>query len=75
MLHFPVSKFTNQDINLLHSVAHHLILAHAYAAKVYREKYKPTQGGLIGITLNSHWQERWDDASESGYMCMQMSQS
>ncbi|MED6185662.1 Beta-glucosidase 13 [Stylosanthes scabra] len=36
-------------------VTHHLILAHAAAVKVYREKFKATQKGQIGVTLNSAW--------------------
>ncbi|PON69726.1 Glycoside hydrolase [Parasponia andersonii] len=37
-------------------VAHHLLLSHAAAVKLYREKYnKTSQKGLIGITLISHW--------------------
>ncbi|KAK2978209.1 hypothetical protein RJ640_030382 [Escallonia rubra] len=36
-------------------VTHHQILAHAAAAKLYRTKYKPTQNGIIGITLVTKW--------------------
>ncbi|KAG6492636.1 hypothetical protein ZIOFF_047601 [Zingiber officinale] len=35
--------------------AHHQLLAHAAAAKIYRDKYQVSQKGLIGITLVSHW--------------------
>lgn len=28
--------------------------------KVYREEFKPTQQGQIGITLNGDWVEPWD---------------
>ncbi|OAY40071.1 beta-glucosidase 24 [Manihot esculenta] len=38
-------------------VAHNLLLAHAAAVQVYREKYKKTQGGEIGITLFTFWFE------------------
>eukprot|EP00271_Cylindrocystis_brebissonii_P020461 TRINITY_DN678_c0_g1_i1.p1 TRINITY_DN678_c0_g1~~TRINITY_DN678_c0_g1_i1.p1 ORF type:complete len:541 (-),score=54.95 TRINITY_DN678_c0_g1_i1:605-2227(-) len=34
-------------------VAHNMILAHAAAVSLYRTKYKPTQRGTIGITLDS----------------------
>ncbi|KAI0945484.1 Beta-glucosidase 1A [Taiwanofungus camphoratus] len=37
-------------------VAHNLILAHAYAVKLYRDEFKAVQGGQIGITLDCHWQ-------------------
>ncbi|XP_057452176.1 beta-glucosidase 13-like [Lotus japonicus] len=36
-------------------VTHNLILAHAAAVKVYREKFQISQKGQIGITLNSAW--------------------
>ncbi|KAF8396085.1 hypothetical protein HHK36_017697 [Tetracentron sinense] len=36
-------------------VAHHLLLAHASAVKVYKEKYQASQKGKIGITIVSHW--------------------
>ncbi|CAA0842519.1 Beta-glucosidase 17 [Striga hermonthica] len=36
-------------------VAHHLLLCHAAVVKLYREKYKATQKGEIGITLVTHW--------------------
>ena len=36
-------------------VGHNLILSHAAAVKVYRDKYQATQKGKIGITLNTDW--------------------
>lgn len=36
-------------------VTHHLILSHAAAVKVYRQKFQNTQKGQIGVTLNSAW--------------------
>ncbi|XP_047321867.1 vicianin hydrolase-like [Impatiens glandulifera] len=36
-------------------VAYHLILSHASAVKVYREKYKTYQKGEIGVTLVTHF--------------------
>ena len=47
------------------SVSHNLILAHAYAVKLYRHEYKAKQGGLIGVTLDSHWLLPYDDKPES----------
>ncbi|CAK1356985.1 Beta-glucosidase 1B [Cercospora beticola] len=41
-------------------VGHNILLAHAAAVKVYREEFKPTQQGQIGITLNGDWVEPWD---------------
>jgi len=37
--------------------AHHLLLAHASAVSLYRDKYKAAQGGQIGITLLGWWHE------------------
>ncbi|XP_065637711.1 furostanol glycoside 26-O-beta-glucosidase isoform X2 [Quercus suber] len=36
---------------------HHIILAHAAAAKLYKKKYQATQGGEIGISLVCQWFE------------------
>ncbi|KAI9169439.1 hypothetical protein LWI28_012343 [Acer negundo] len=36
-------------------VSHHLLLAHAAAVKLYRDKYQMSQKGQIGITLNCAW--------------------
>ncbi|XP_066397534.1 beta-glucosidase 31-like [Miscanthus floridulus] len=37
--------------------AHHLLLAHASAVSLYREKYQAEQGGRIGLTLLGLWYE------------------
>jgi beta-glucosidase len=36
---------------------HHLLLAHSAAVQVYRQKYQPTQKGLIGMANNCDWRE------------------
>ncbi|KAJ2930983.1 hypothetical protein H1R20_g6108, partial [Candolleomyces eurysporus] len=46
-------------------VGHNLILAHAYAVKAYREEFAPTQGGTIGVTLDSVSYIPYDDTTES----------
>lgn len=46
-------------------VGHHIILAHGYASKLYREEFQQSQGGSIGITLNGDWAEPWDQSPES----------
>lgn len=38
-------------------VGHNLIKAHAETWHLYNEKYRPTQKGLISITINSDWSE------------------
>lgn len=47
------------------SVGHSIILAHAYAVKLYREVYQGENGGQIGITLDCHWTIPYDDTPES----------
>ena len=37
--------------------AHHQILAHSRAYRLYQEKYLSSQAGQVGITLNIHWAE------------------
>ncbi|KAI0494240.1 hypothetical protein KFK09_024372 [Dendrobium nobile] len=36
-------------------VAHNILRSHAETVHLYREKYKPTQNGEIGITHVTHW--------------------
>jgi len=47
------------------SVAHNLILAHAYAVKEFRDHILPKFGGTIGITLDSGSYIPYDDKPES----------
>lgn len=42
------------------TVAHTEIVTHARAAKLYREDFKPTQRGQIGITLHGNYSSPWD---------------
>ncbi|KXS96639.1 hypothetical protein AC578_6908 [Pseudocercospora eumusae] len=46
-------------------VGHNILIAHGAAAKAYREEFKPTQSGMIGITLNGDWVEPWDPADSA----------
>lgn len=63
---FAAFIFVNMlNPSLLFSVGHNVILSHAHAVKVYRDEFKPTQGGQIGITLNGDWQMPYDDNPES----------
>ncbi|XP_024020497.1 beta-glucosidase 12 isoform X1 [Morus notabilis] len=43
-------------------VAHYLILSHAAAVKVYRDKYQASQKGSIGLTTVSDWYVPYSDA-------------
>ena len=43
--------------------AHHLLLSHAKAVQIYREKYAH-QGGKVGITNNGDWREPLTDKPE-----------
>ncbi|CAM8952517.1 unnamed protein product [Rhodiola kirilowii] len=41
--------------------AHHLILAHGVAVKIYREKYQKSQNGEIGVSHAVHWVVPYSD--------------
>lgn len=43
--------------------AHNLILAHATVYNLYKEKYQATQGGQIGIALNTKFYEPYSDSA------------
>jgi len=45
-------------------VTHNLLLSHAYAVKIYREKYNKSQNGKIGIVSNMDWAEPYSDSEE-----------
>ncbi|KAF8850183.1 glycoside hydrolase family 1 protein [Acephala macrosclerotiorum] len=42
-------------------VGHTELISHAYAVKLYREKFQKEQGGMIGITLHGNYSEPWDE--------------
>lgn len=45
-------------------VAKNVLLAHAHAVALYKEKYQRQQKGFIGITLDSIWYEPLNNSSE-----------
>jgi len=57
---FAPGRISNSEPYL---AGHHLILAHAKAVKVYRDKYS-YQNGTIGITNNCDWREPLTDSDE-----------
>ncbi|GLT83377.1 hypothetical protein SLE2022_016700 [Rubroshorea leprosula] len=50
----------NSDIEPL-VVLHNMLLSHAKAVKLYRERFQPKQGGAIGIITSSHMYEPLTD--------------
>ncbi|KAA8520288.1 hypothetical protein F0562_014544 [Nyssa sinensis] len=46
-------------------VSHNLLLAHAAAVNLYRNKYQDSQKGQIGITLNTDWLEPFNERSKN----------
>lgn len=44
--------------------AHNVLLAHASAVNLYKQKYQAKQKGLIGITLDAKWYEPLNTTSE-----------
>ncbi|XP_021775387.1 cyanidin 3-O-glucoside 5-O-glucosyltransferase (acyl-glucose)-like [Chenopodium quinoa] len=49
--------------------AHHILLAHAYAVKLYKENYKAKQRGLVGINLLSYHFAPLTDTREDILAC------
>ena len=45
-------------------VAHWILNSHAAAVEVYRREYQVSQGGAIGITVDSDWSEPMRDSHE-----------
>ncbi|XP_034741972.1 lactase-phlorizin hydrolase [Etheostoma cragini] len=43
-----------------YQVTHNMLKSHAEAFHVYNDKYRKTQGGKVGIALNSDWAEPMD---------------
>ncbi|ELU13710.1 hypothetical protein CAPTEDRAFT_98427 [Capitella teleta] len=48
----------------VYTVAHVVLKAHAEAWHSYNELFRPTQDGVIGITLDSEWKEPYSDDPE-----------
>uniref|UniRef100_A0A0E0ETQ4 4-hydroxy-7-methoxy-3-oxo-3,4-dihydro-2H-1,4-benzoxazin-2-yl glucosidebeta-D-glucosidase n=1 Tax=Oryza meridionalis TaxID=40149 RepID=A0A0E0ETQ4_9ORYZ len=55
-------------------VAHHLLLAHASAVSIYRQKYQAIQGGQIGITLMVRWHEQYTDKTADAVAAIRMNE-
>ncbi|KAJ5419424.1 glycoside hydrolase superfamily [Penicillium crustosum] len=53
----PVHDMTNKK-----RVGHNCILVHGHVARLYREEFKMTQDGQIGIALNMEWVEPVDES-------------
>ncbi|KAJ2901573.1 hypothetical protein MKZ38_001652 [Zalerion maritima] len=41
-------------------VAHTQLLSHAHVARMYREEFRPAQGGSVMVALHGNWSEPWD---------------
>ncbi|TVU08773.1 hypothetical protein EJB05_42185 [Eragrostis curvula] len=52
--------------------AHHLLLAHASAVSLYRDKYQANQGGQVGITLLGWWHEPATNLSQDAAAATRM---
>ncbi|KAJ6804216.1 beta-glucosidase 12-like [Iris pallida] len=47
-------------------VGHHILLAHAAAVDLYRNKFQKTQNGKIGMTLDCNWMVPYSDSKSNG---------
>jgi len=47
-----------------YQVGHNLLLAHAKAVKIYRDRFQSVQGGRIGISNNCDWREPLSNSTE-----------
>jgi len=56
---------STDTLNLVFSAGHHAILSHALTVQLYRDEFRPTQGGVIGITLNGDMAIPYDQSPES----------
>lgn len=45
---------------------HNILLAHAKTVQLYRQKYKPSQGGRISIALDGKWGYARDPNNTAG---------
>ncbi|XP_077212364.1 beta-glucosidase 31-like [Tasmannia lanceolata] len=48
----------------VYTTAHNILLSHAAAVQLYRQKYQEKQNGYIGITILGFWFEPLTDSSE-----------
>ncbi|MGZ0710003.1 GH1 family beta-glucosidase [Coraliomargarita sp. W4R53] len=44
-------------------VGHNLLLAHAKAVGIYRDRYAAEQGGEVGLVMNCDWREPFSDST------------
>ncbi|KAI3908002.1 hypothetical protein MKW98_003647 [Papaver atlanticum] len=64
MYGYRVSLFpTGDKVNDPYDAAHNIILSHAAAAKLYKQKYQAAQGGEIGISIVGQWFVPHSDSS------------
>uniref|UniRef100_A0ACD5XXE9 Uncharacterized protein n=1 Tax=Avena sativa TaxID=4498 RepID=A0ACD5XXE9_AVESA len=54
--------------------AHNLLLAHASAVSLYRDKYQASQRGQVGITLQAMWHEPATNASQDAAAATRMNE-
>ncbi|EMS66147.1 Beta-glucosidase 3 [Triticum urartu] len=59
---FGVTKCSVGDSTVEPYIAvHNMLLAHASAARLYREKYQAMQKGIIGLNIDSRWPYPFDE--------------
>ncbi|XP_020588429.1 beta-glucosidase 24-like [Phalaenopsis equestris] len=58
----PLNCPVGDSLREPYKVAHNLLLAHAEAVDLYKTHYQAKQRGKVGITINSHWYEPYDES-------------
>lgn len=54
-------------------VAHHALISHGLAVQTYRNKYQKTQGGKIGMTINSGYAVPWNISDPEDHKAVDVS--
>mmetsp|Transcript_20385 Transcript_20385/g.30148 ORF Transcript_20385/g.30148 Transcript_20385/m.30148 type:complete len:504 (-) Transcript_20385:473-1984(-) len=59
---------TSHDGSEVYMSGHTILLSHARAVKLYRERFQSTQKGKIGITLNGNWSEPFNKCDKNSFL-------
>ncbi|XP_063281842.1 beta-klotho [Pelobates fuscus] len=52
-----LSQYYNNSSNITYQSVHNVLIAHSMAWRLYDQKYRPTQHGLVSLALHTDWAE------------------